>query len=164
MRFLLQLTDTHHHGATFLRDGPENFQETAGIHGMPCLDGKGIVAIGDIGHRLHALRPHAVHGCLQGRHFVFRGRGVPKGIDLVNETGHAGALAEKSFHVGELYMAVGVHEARAQDAFIHALLRQAHARADNGAVLLHFHKGVAERLPAQGIYIFCSESFHKVSR
>ena len=161
---LLKGAHTLHHGVAFLGNRAEHLQEGTGVHGMGGLDGEGVVAVGDIGHCLHSLRPHAVHGFLQGCHLVFQGRGVPEGIDLIDETGHAGALAEQPFHVGKLHMAVRIHKAGAQDAVIHRFLGRANAGAHDGAVLLHFHKGVAEGLPAQGIYIFCSESFHSVSR
>ena len=163
MRLLLQLTDALHHILTLGRNSAEHLQEGAGVHRVGGLHGEGIGTVGNIGHGLHALVPHAIHRLLERVQLVFHGGRVSEGVDLVDEARHAGPLAEHALHIGELHMAVGVHETGAQDARFHLFVLRAQARTDDGAVLLHFHEGVAERLTRQGIYVFCGKTLHKES-
>ena len=162
MCLLLQLAHAGHHFTTFFRLCAEHLQEGAGVQGVGGLDGEGIGTVGNIGHRLHALRPEAVHFLLQRSHLVFVGRGVAQFVDLVDEARHPGPLAEEAFHIGELYVAVGVHKARAQDARIHLFGGGAQPGTHHGPVFVYLYKSVLQRFTGKGVNgIGCKN--HKLS-
>ena len=145
----LKRGDIFHNGITFRRDSPEHLQETAGVHGVRCLDLKGICAIGDIGHSLDSLGPHPVHSFLQGRNLVLHGGSVPELIDLVYKARHARSLAEKALHVGEFNVAVGVYKAGADNTILHRALSMTHGQY--GTVLGHIYVAVLYGLTCKGI-------------
>ena len=141
----LQGLHTLNHSFPAVRVCPEDLQEGASIHGMSGLNGKGIVAVGNIGHGYHALGVHLVHGHLEGCNLVFQGRGVPQFVDLVYEARHARTFAEQSFHIGEFHMAVGVHHARAQGAFHYRLPFLTKAGPEHHSLVVHLHECIFQR-------------------
>ena len=122
--------------------GPKDFQEGAGIHRMLCLDGKGIVAVGDIGHSHHPFLVHLVHTLFQGTDLVFQGGGIAEGVDLVNEAGHTRTLAEEALHIGQFHVAVGVDHTGAEGAVQDGFAFLAQAGSQHYAVIVHFHIGI----------------------
>ena len=146
---LLQLPDTVHHGLAILRFGPEDLQEGAGVHRVAGLDGEGVVAVGDVGHPHDALFPHAVHLPREVIDLLLQGLVVPHFIDLVDESGHAGALAELALQIGEFDVAVRIDKARGDRAVVERRLGggiRAHACPDDGSVILHLHEPVPDGL------------------
>ena len=91
--------DGGHYRRAILLFRSEDLQESPGIHGMRGFYPERIVAIADIGHRNHPPVPHAVHPGADLKQFLLLSGGIPEGIYLVYESGHAGTPAEKSLHV-----------------------------------------------------------------
>ena len=141
----LQARDAFHYGIAFLRYRAKHLQEGARVHGVALFDGKGIGAVGDIGHGHNPLIPEVVHGVRKLLHLLLQRLRVPQLIDLVDETGHARPLAEQPLHVGKLHMAVGVHKARAQDAvqeYRFGRRVRRNAGAQHGSVIVQLYKTV----------------------
>ena len=112
---------------------------------------KGICAVGDIGHCLHALLPHGIHGGFEGVHLVFNGRRIPHLIDLVYETGHARSFAELTLKVRKFHMAVGIYKAGADNAFLNYLRWAANASFKHSSVLPYLNESVGNGLTRQGV-------------
>ena len=143
----LQFPDAVHHGAAILRFGAEDLQEGAGVHRVAGLDGEGVVAVGDVGHSHDALLPHAVHLPREVIDLLLQGLVVPHLIDLVDESGHAGALAELALQIGEFNVAVRIDKTRSDRAVVERRFGggiRAHACPDDGSVILHLHEPVPD--------------------
>ena len=161
---LLQGLYTLHHRATFVRLRPEYLQERAGVKRVFRLQGKGIVAVGDIGHGRHTLFPELVHGVFQAGKLCFQGRSVAQGVDLVDKAGHARSLAEESLHVGQFHMAMSVYKARNDGPVQKLLPFLTRAETQDGAVVVHLHKCIAEGLTGlERIQVFGRKTLHSES-
>ena len=168
LRLCLQLENPFHDGVTLLGNRPEHLQEGPGVHGMPLFHGKGICAVGDIGHGYDALRPHPVHGIGELLHLLFQRLGVPEGVDLVYEAGHARPFPEQAFHIRKLHMTVGVHKTGAEGAIQENGLGRGvcrHAGSKHRTVVGQLYKAVFHGLlPGKGVQVFGGKSFHRTIR